>query len=176
MRVIAGSLGGRIFASPHGHRTHPMSDKARGGLFNTLGDIEGLTVLDAFAGSGALGFEAISRGVASVLAIENDKLAQRTITENIAALGVGAQMKLIKAGAGQWLHTNPGVMFDLVLLDPPYDNLQPNLLYALAQRTGPGGIVVVSHPPNAKYDMPDGFTKVAERPYGDAQLSFWRQS
>ena len=69
MRVIAGRLGGRLFDSPHTRRTHPMSDKARGALFNMLGDIEGMHVLDPFAGTGALSFEAISRGAASALAI-----------------------------------------------------------------------------------------------------------
>jgi 16S rRNA (guanine(966)-N(2))-methyltransferase RsmD len=76
MRIIAGTLGGRTFESPHGRRTHPMSDKVRGSLFNTLGDIDGLTILDAFAGSGALAFEAISRGAEHVLAIEIDNRAQ----------------------------------------------------------------------------------------------------
>ena len=72
MRIIAGYLGGRQFNSPRSNRTHPMSDKARGGLFNALGDISGLTVLDAFAGSGALSFEAISRGAESVIAVDID--------------------------------------------------------------------------------------------------------
>src|SRR3954464_3149409 len=96
MRIIAGRLGGRQFNSPKGHRTHPMSEKGRGALFNALGDISGLTVLDAFAGSGALSFEAISRRAASVLAIDSDKNAQRAIAENIASLGLSRQVKLIK--------------------------------------------------------------------------------
>ena len=65
MRIIAGSLGGRVFKAPSGHRTHPMSEKIRGAIFNALGDISDLTVLDAFTGSGALCFEAVSRGVAN---------------------------------------------------------------------------------------------------------------
>jgi 16S rRNA (guanine966-N2)-methyltransferase len=72
VRIIAGSLKGRTFSEPHGHRTHPMSEKVRGALFNALGDIEGLTFLDAFAGSGALSFEAASRGAKSVIAIDKD--------------------------------------------------------------------------------------------------------
>jgi len=70
VRIIAGYLSGRQFNSPRSNRTHPMSDKARGGLFNSLGDISGLSLLDAFAGSGALSFEAISRGTASSVAVD----------------------------------------------------------------------------------------------------------
>jgi 16S rRNA (guanine966-N2)-methyltransferase len=84
MRIIAGRLGGRHFASPQGRRTHPMSDKMRGALFNALGDIDGLSVLDAFAGSGALAFEAVSRGAGHAVAIDVDKSAQRAIAENIS--------------------------------------------------------------------------------------------
>ncbi|HKX24038.1 MAG TPA: RsmD family RNA methyltransferase, partial [Candidatus Saccharimonadales bacterium] len=83
MRVIAGELGGRFFAGPDSTATHPMAERVRGAMFNALGDIEGLTVLDAFAGSGALAFEAISRGAKSVVVVERDKRAQRIIAENI---------------------------------------------------------------------------------------------
>src|SRR5438445_6894886 len=105
MRIIAGRLGGRQFASPRGHRTHPMSDKMRGALFNALGDLSGLTVLDAFAGSGALAFEAVSRGAQHVVAIDVDKSAQRTIAKNITALGLADRVKLVRASAGAWLTT-----------------------------------------------------------------------
>src|SRR5580704_8750565 len=102
MRVIAGYLGGRSFNSPGGHRTHPMSDKVRGAIFGVLGDIKGLTVLDAFAGSGALAIEAISRGAKSAVAIEVDKRAHAIIVENIQALGLEARVKAIRAFAGAW--------------------------------------------------------------------------
>ena len=87
MRVIAGTLGGRNFSSPHTRRTHPMSEKARGALFNALGDIHGLSVLDAFAGSGACSIEAVSRGVQTKsMAIDIDPEAVKTIAENIRSL------------------------------------------------------------------------------------------
>lgn len=106
MRVIAGTLGGRLFASPNGHRTHPMSDKMRGALFNILGDISGLRVLDAFAGSGALSFEAISRGAAVVVAIERDRRAQQTIVENVDSLGIADEIQVVRANAKAWLRKN----------------------------------------------------------------------
>ena len=95
MRIIAGTLKGRIFAAPHTLRTHPMSDKARGALFNVLGDVEGMSVLDAFAGSGALGFEALSRGASHVTSIDKDRMAVKTIKNNAVELSVESRAKVI---------------------------------------------------------------------------------
>lgn len=175
MRVIAGSLKGRQFISPSGHRTRPMSDKVRGALFNTLGDISGLTVLDAFAGSGALAYEALSRGAQSVIAIDPDKNAQRAILENTESLSLSSQLKLIKATANAWLSTTEE-NFDLVLLDPPYNDLQPNLLPKLAERAKPDGVVVLSLPPNAGFKLPEGHELLTQKTYGNATLSFYRKA
>ena len=176
MRIIAGTLGGRVFDTPGTHRTHPMSDRVRGALFNVLGDIEGLTVLDAFAGSGALGFEAVSRGASQVVCIEHDRLAQKTIERNIKALEVSAHIKLIKASANAWLGTNADVLFDIVLCDPPYDDLQASLLNRLAERTNVGGLVVLSLPPNAAISLPAAhYDLQVTKEYGDAELVFYRR-
>lgn len=173
MRIIAGTLGGRTFNSPHGHRTHPMSDKIRGALFNALGDLSDLTVLDAFAGSGALSFEAISRGARHALAIESDRLAQRTIAENIKSLGLHKTVKLIKASANAWLQTSDAEQFDVVLLDPPYDDLQTGLVERLTSTVKPDGILVLSWPGDEPIPAFPGFEVVKERAYGDAQLVFY---
>ncbi len=175
MRVVAGRLGGRLFDSPHSHRTHPMSDKARGALFNILGDIEGMTVLDPFAGTGALSFEAISRGAKEALAIESDRPAQKIIKQNIRTLGLENQVKLVEASANAWLTTNYDDQFDLVLCDPPHDDLQPNLLTRLAQRVMPNGLLVLSWP--GDQEVPDfaKFNKVEQKSYGDMQLVFYRR-
>lgn len=175
MRVIAGTLGGRTFDSPHSFKTHPMSDKMRGALFNILGDIEGLTILDAFAGSGALSFEAVSRGAASALALDNDKAAQRVIGENNRDLGTTKQVTLVKASANAWLQTNPGARFDIVLCDPPYNDLQPNLLQRLAGCVRPGGLLVLSWPGAVAPPEFSGLTKLTHRSYGDAQLFFFER-
>jgi 16S rRNA (guanine966-N2)-methyltransferase len=173
VRVIAGRLGGRQFDSPKSSKTHPMSDKARGALFNVLGDIEGLTVLDAFAGSGALGFEAISRGAASVVSIDNDRAAQKTIEQNIRALAMGRQVKLIKASANAWLETNQGIMFDIVLCDPPYSDLQPNLLQRLSARLTPEGVLVLSWPGDKPAPEFTGLRLLDQKNYGDITLAFY---
>ncbi len=176
MRIIAGRLGGRQFSSPKGHRTHPMSDKGRGALFNALGDIEGLTILDAFAGSGALSFEAVSRGAAHSTAIERDRSAQITIDANIKELGLASKVKPIKANAAGWLSTTDE-SFDLVILDPPFEDLQPNLLLRLAARTLPGGTVVLSLPPDGDVRLPESaFQYLATKSYGDNQLVFYRKN
>lgn len=177
MRIIAGNLGGRKFNSPHTSATHPMGDKVRGALFNILGDIDGLTVLDAFAGTGAIGFEAISRGAASVTAIENDRSAQVTIVENKKLLGVEGQLKLVATTAGNWHKTtDPSQVFDLMILDPPYQQLQHETLKQLAARVSNDGLLVVSWPLSEEPMDFDGFMQIERRSYGDAQLIFYRRT
>jgi|SRR5688572_8497802 len=175
MRIISGRLGGRVFDSPGSAKTHPMSDKMRGALFNILGDIDGLTVLDAFAGSGALSFEAISRGAQSALAIDSDKSAQKAIDHNIKELGLTREVKLIKANANAWLSTNPEVRFDIVLCDPPYHDLQPNLIAKLAACVKPGGLLVLSWPGAETVPVLPELELVENRSYGDGQLGFYRR-
>lgn len=152
-----------------------MSDKIRGALFNTLGDIDDLTVLDAFAGSGALSFEAISRGAASAVAIENDRPAQRAITENINTLDLATKVKLVSTTAGIWLDANPDARFDLVLLDPPYDDVQINTVQRLATAVAEDGLLVLSWPGDQELPEFEGFTCVSQRSYGDAQLAYFRR-
>lgn len=173
MRVIAGSLSGRQFEAPSARSVHPMGEKVRGALFNALGDIEGLTVLDAFAGSGALGIEAISRSAGPVTAIDNDKSAQKAIASNIRSLQLRGRLKLIKASAGAWLRTSDN-QFDLVLLDPPYHDLQPELLSKLAARST--NLVVLSLPPASDFKLPAiSYQLLANKSYGDATLVFYRR-
>lgn len=173
MRVIAGSLGGRIFASPKGHATHPMADRVRGGLFNTLGDITGLTVLDAFAGTGALSFEAISRGAASAMVIDEDKDAYRTIVGNIAALGLEDKVEAIRRRAGSWVAGHTDRFFDLVFCDPPYTDLRRDLLEKIAGRLKPTGVFVLSWPGHEPAPKFKTLKQLQQKSYGDAQLIFY---
>jgi len=173
MRIIAGYLGGRTFDSPHSFKTHPMSDKIRGALFNILGDIKELTVLDAFAGSGALALEAISRGAHSAVAIDNDRSAQKIIAQNCKLLGLTRRVKCIAASANAWLQTNPEARFDLVLCDPPYNDLQPNLIARLTTVLAPNGVFVVSWPGDQPSPTLPGLKLLSQHTYGDAQLLFF---
>lgn len=174
MRVIAGTLGGRHFAAPKGHRTHPMSEKARGGLFNSLGDVSGLRILDAFSGSGALAFEAISRGAAGAILIENDKTATKTIRENIHALGLEETCKVIGMGVSGWSDANTEI-FDIVIADPPYDKLQLQAVAKLDKHIIDGGLLVVSWPSSHELAEINNLKIVEQKSYGDATLVFYRK-
>ena len=124
MRIIAGEWRGRKLAAPKGEATRPTADRARETLFamltSRLGDFEGLQVADLFAGSGALGLEALSRGAASCLFVEQDRAAVDVIRANIAALGAGAKTR-VEAGSVMQLRaaTKP---LDLIIADPPYQS------------------------------------------------------
>lgn len=175
MRIIAGSHGGRSFESPHSHRTHPMSDKVRGALFNTLGDIVGLTVLDAFAGTGALSYEALSRGARSALLIENDRPAQRSIETNIHSLGLKSKARLISANCSSWSDNNPDERFDLVIVDPPFDNLQLTAVSKMAHHVRrPDGLFIVNWPGKQPAPEFEDFELIEQKLYGDTQLLFYR--
>jgi 16S rRNA (guanine966-N2)-methyltransferase len=176
MRVIAGSLKGQQFQSPHGHKTHPMSEKARGALFNVLGDIEGLTFLDAFAGSGALAFEAASRGAKSVIAIDKDTSAHKAIEQNVKELHLQKTVHVTKANTGGWSIHNMEKKFDIVLLDPPFDELQSPLLEKLIKRhVKNGGLAVLNYPGHLKFPDFDKTQVAADKNYGDTQLVFYRK-
>lgn len=176
MRVIAGVLGGQVVQEAHGRKTHPMSEKVRGALFNILGDIDGLTFLDAFAGSGALSIEAISRGAKHVVAIDQDRAAHTTLDKNIIEHHLQKQIDAVRANTGGWSIHNMEKKFDILLLDPPFDDLQENLLATMIKRhIKKGGLAVLSCP--GKYAAPE-FDKteiITEKSYGDAKLVFYRK-
>lgn len=175
--VISGKLRGLQLAAPHGHRTHVMSTKVRGAIFNALGELGGLTVLDPYAGSGALGFEALSNGAESVLFIDNDKEAQRAIGTNIKKLELEGKAKLVRANCSSWSDHNPDEKFDLILLDPPYDGIKESQLAKMADHVKAAGTVVISLPPSSGFKLlsPD-FRLLSSKNYGDATLSFYRKS
>lgn len=175
MRIIAGDLGGRQFDAPKGSKTHPMSDRARGALFNVLGDVSGLSILDPFAGSGALSFEAVSRGAGTTTTIEQDRTAQQVIDSNLKTLGLEGKVKLVKANAGSWLQTNPDASFDIALCDPPYNDLQPRLVERLAKTVKPDGIFVLSWPVGQELPSLPNMELLDHRQYSNLTLAFYRQ-
>jgi 16S rRNA (guanine966-N2)-methyltransferase len=151
-----------------------MSDRVRGALFNRLGDIEELTVLDAFAGSGALSFEAASRGAASVLAIEIDKSAQTSIARGIKELELQQRVKLVKANSSGWSNNNAEEQFDIVIAAPPYDDLQLPLIQKLVRHVKKSGIFVLDWPGNLTVPELQSLELISAHSYGDAQLGFYR--
>lgn len=146
-------------------------------MFNALGDIEGLTFLDAFAGSGALAFEAASRGAKNVIAIEKDRSSHSVIDRNIKELKLGSVVHAIRANAGGWSIHNMEKTFDIVILAPPYGNLQENLLRTLSKRhVKKDGLLVLDWPGKEEVPEFDGYKMVSDKNYGDAQLVFYRRT
>src|SRR5215204_512227 len=146
MRVIAGAYGGRRLQAPPGTDTRPTADRVREALFSILGArVEGARVLDLFAGSGALGLEALSRGAAQVTFVESAPAALAALRANLAALGAGAEV--VRADALRWLHaaSRGARQYDLVFLDPPYRRaaeLGAPLSDPLPAVLAPGALVV----------------------------------
>lgn len=176
MRVVAGSLGGRTFESPKSYLTHPMGEKIRGALFNMLGDISGLTVLDAYSGSGALAIEAASRGAAEVMAIDIDKEAIKVIQKNVELLKIEETVTVLQANATSWAGRNKDRLFDVVLLDPPYNEIRPDMLRKLAALTKPGGTVVLSLARIVTEELlKDGYERLTSKTYAGATLVIYRK-
>lgn len=174
MRVISGELGGRFFESPGSSTTHPMSERVRGSMFNILGDVSGLSVLEPFAGSGALSFEALSRGAKSALLLERDKSAQRTIEGSIKSLGIEEKARLVKANCRMWSEKNQNKKFDLLLVDPPYHDMQLSTVALLIKHLQTGGRMILSYQGRGAAPTVNGVVVVDTRLYGDAALAFYQ--
>ncbi|HET9969834.1 MAG TPA: 16S rRNA (guanine(966)-N(2))-methyltransferase RsmD [Streptosporangiaceae bacterium] len=180
-RVIAGEAGGRRLAVPDGRDTRPTSDRAREGLFATItsiaGPLDGARVLDLYAGSGAVGLEALSRGAGHVLLVEQGARAVRVIKENIEAIGLPGAV-LVADRVERALARGPGGdRYDIVFADPPYalaDAAVERVLELLAEGgwLAPGALVIVERATRSgPVSWPDGFTPDRDRRYGEA--TFW---
>ena len=147
MRVIAGSMKGRRLKAPSWDGLRPTSDKLRETMFNILAPrMSGARVLDAYAGTGAIGIEALSRGAAHVTFVERDRRAQALIAENAAHCGVPAEAYvIIRASVGRALDDLHAASFDIMIFDPPYDEPIDGVLAAAAERLAPGGVLVLEH-------------------------------
>ena len=176
MRIIAGSLGGRLFEAPTTARTHPMGEKVRGALFNALGDIEGLTVLDAYAGSGALSFEAISRGADSAVCVEWDKSAYKTLVANIFSLGLEDVVRAHNMSIKAWSVRNIKTQFDIVVCDPPYDAVLAQAIEKLVPHVKPAGVLVLSWPSSLDPPLLPDCKILSEKNYAGARLVFYRKA
>ena len=172
MRIVAGEhRGARIFA-PKGRDTRPTSDRTREAAFNLIGPVDGATVLDLFAGSGAMGLEALSRGAASATFVENDREALRAIDRNLDKLRVTGA-RVVPRDALQALATERNT-YDLILCDPPYgyadhDRLAPYLVKALA----PEGLLVSETGAREEPEI-QGLRVRTSRTYGSARLTLFQ--
>lgn len=177
MRIISGKLKGRQLESPGGYRTHPMGDKLRAAIFNVLGDIDGLTVLDAFAGSGAIAFEALSRGASSAVLIEQDKRAAGAINKNIEVLGLGGKAKFVQAYVTSWSTRHKKEKFDLIFIDPPFGELQEKTIGKVSDHLAKGGILVLNFPSRERppYEL-NHLVLVKQKTHGTAQLLFYKNN
>lgn len=147
LRIIAGQLKSRLFAAVRSKHTHPMSDRGRMALFNMLGDLSEVeSVLDAFGGSGALAFEALSRGAKSAVIIEMNGKVYQQLRKNIEVLGLQDRVDAYRANNVTCLN-NLGRQFELVFLDPPFEAFKADQLLKLADYLVPGGHLILSHPP-----------------------------
>lgn len=153
-----------------------MSDKIRGAVFNMLGDIHGLSVLDAFSGSGAIAFEAISRGAAHALLIELDKDAFKTIRDNITALGLEESASVLMRNIKGWSNNNTNQVFDVVVCDPPYDEVLEQLIHKIARHVAPGGTLIVSWPTSEPTPQIPDMELVRHKVYGNAQIVAYKRA
>jgi len=171
MRVIAGRFGGRRLAAPAGEGTRPTADRVRESLFSILGPLDGARVLDLFAGTGALGIEALSRGAAHATFVERDRRALEALRRNLEPLGLEADAVRVVAGdARRHLRDAAarGEAYDLVLLDPPYGDagrLGPALSGGLPSLLT-GGARIVSES-DRRHPLPLDLPLTDERRYGD---------
>jgi 16S rRNA (guanine966-N2)-methyltransferase len=180
VRIIAGEWRGRPLAAPEGRATRPTADRAREGLFSMLqsrlGSFEGLRVADLFAGSGALGLEALSRGVAHCLFVDNDRAAVEAIRRNVSTFGAGERTE-IRSQAVEYA-SPPPAPFDLLFLDPPYASGLAEMALARVANPAwlaPGAILSLETDGN-RPPPPSGFSIEAERRFGKAHILLLRRT
>jgi 16S rRNA (guanine966-N2)-methyltransferase len=182
MRIVGGRLGGRTLASPRSQAIRPTSDRLRESLFNILvhayGDpVTGARVLDLFAGTGALGLEALSRGAAFALLVDDAAEARALLRENVAALGLGGVSRIFRRDATRLGPAHPLEPFALVFLDPPYGKGLAEKALVSARDGGwltQGALIVVEEATDAAFTSPAGFEELERRRYDDTEVVFLR--
>jgi 16S rRNA (guanine966-N2)-methyltransferase len=176
IRIISGQFGGRILDAPDRRRTHAMSERGRNALFNSLGsDVIDAKVLDAFAGSGSLGIEALSRGASNATFIEKDRIAAKILQKNLNTLKIDSVSKVVQAGVSQWIDTSGHDEYDIIFADPPYHDVQFSTVKKLFRLLKVGGTMILSHPGNGEVPNQHGIVVVDNRSYGSLHLTYFRR-
>ena len=182
MRVVGGRLKGRNLASPSSQAIRPTADRLRESVFNILihaydDPIEGARVLDLFAGTGALGIEALSRGAVYVLFVDDGAEARALLRENTQTLGLAGVTRIFRRDATKLGAAHPVPPFSLVFADPPYGHGMAEKALASARAGGwlmPDALIVVEEAIDARFESPDGFEEIERRAYDDSELIFLR--
>jgi 16S rRNA (guanine966-N2)-methyltransferase len=183
MRIVGGRLRGRALAGPKSDNIRPTADRLREALFNILihayGDpVTGARVLDLFAGTGALGLEALSRGAAFVQFVEDGAEARALIRQNVEALGAGGTTRIFRRDATKLGPVHPAQPFGLLFADPPYRAGLAEAALACARDGGwlaPDALAVVEEAAEAGFTAPDGFAELERRRYDDTEFIFLRR-
>jgi 16S rRNA (guanine966-N2)-methyltransferase len=178
MRIVGGRLRGRALAAPKSQAIRPTADRQREALFNILvhaydDPVTGARVLDLFAGTGALGLEALSRGAAFALFIDDGAEARALLRENVAALGLGGVTRIFRRDACKLGPAHPIEPFSLAFLDPPYGRGLAEAALASARAGGwltPAALIVVEEAASAAFAAPEGFDELERRRYDDTAL------
>src|SRR5246127_3880219 len=184
MRVVGGRLKGRNLASPASRDIRPTADRLRESVFNILvhaydNPIEGARVLDLFAGTGALGIEAVSRGAAFALFVDNGAEARALLRNNVESLALGGVSKVYRRDATDLGPAHPMQPFALAFLDPPYGKGLAEKALASLRDGGwltPGALLVVEEAKAAGFVAPEGFAELERRAYDDTEFVIWRTS
>ena len=182
MRIVGGALRGRTLSAPRTPAIRPTSDRLRESIFDILAHkfddpVSGANVIDLFAGTGALGIEALSRGAKRALLVDEGSEARALLRANIDALGLGGVTRIFRRDATKLGDAPPGETFTLVFLDPPYGKgLGDRALCALVDGgwLAPGALVVIEETAQAQIALPEKLTLEDLRRYGDTQFAFAR--
>jgi len=184
MRVVGGRLRGRVLAGPKSQAIRPTADRLRESLFNILahayGDpIDGARVLDLFAGTGALGIEALSRSAAFALFVDQSAEARALIRENVTALGLGGVSRIFRRDATELGSAYPVEPFSLVFIDPPYGRNLAAASLTSARDGGwfaPDALIAVEEAAKSGFAAPEGFSELERRTYDDTELIICRSA
>lgn len=188
IRLISGIFKNHKITAPNSQQTHPMSERARNAIFNTIQtDIPGAKILDAFAGTGALGLEAISRGAKGAVFIEKNRLAQKILAENLQITEKNLESgttKLVRSSISGWLSSTQSQFelgeiseiptFDVIFADPPYYDPQFPTIEKLSKRLNTGGILVLSQPKELENFKVENLFLISEKLYSGAKILFFR--
>lgn len=182
MRIVGGQFGGRSLRAPATRDIRPTSDRLREAIFNVLthsfdDPCDGARVIDLFAGTGALGLEALSRGARFSLFVDEGSEARALLRANVEALGVGGVTRIFRRDATKLGDAPPGDKFTIAFLDPPYGrDLAPRALQALAagRWLASDALCVIEEAADASLDLPASFETLDQRTYGDTQILFAR--